>query len=82
MPVTGVGSGRGLAGLSERARVFGGHIESGPMPEQLGGGWRLWAVLPVSLAAQEAPSGAPTEVREPTANEPDPGETEENVVHD
>nr|WP_272928649.1 histidine kinase [Leucobacter luti] len=55
-PVTGIGSGRGLAGLSERARVFGGHIESGPVPEHAGGGWRLWAVLPVSPAAS---SGTP-----------------------
>lgn len=51
-PVTGVGSGRGLAGLSERARVFGGRIESGPVPEHAGGGWRLWAILPVSAAAR------------------------------
>lgn len=86
MPVTGVGSGRGLTGLSERARVFGGHIESGPMPEQLGGGWRLWAVLPVSVAAQEAPSGTlagtPAETREPVPSNPEPGETEENGSHD
>ncbi|MCW2288021.1 signal transduction histidine kinase [Leucobacter luti] len=56
-PLAGMGSGRGLAGLSERARVFGGHIESGPVPDHSGGGWRLWAVLPVSAAAR---TGAPT----------------------
>lgn len=56
-PLAGVGSGRGLAGLSERARVFGGHIESGPVPEHSGGGWRLWAVLPVSAAARTGASG-------------------------
>ncbi|MEJ6490011.1 histidine kinase [Leucobacter sp. USCH14] len=50
-PVAGLGSGRGLTGLAERARVFGGKIESGPVPPSAGGGWRLWAVLPVSAAA-------------------------------
>lgn len=53
-PVSGVGSGRGLAGLAERARVFGGAIESGPVDPSAGGGWRLWATLPVSAAAREA----------------------------
>ncbi|MFD5599964.1 sensor histidine kinase [Leucobacter sp. NPDC058333] len=48
---SGVGSGRGLAGLTERARVFGGRIESGPLSAREGGGWRLWAVLPVSADA-------------------------------
>ena len=51
-PVSGIGSGRGLAGLAERARVFGGRIESGPVDAEKGGGWRLWAVLPLSSAAQ------------------------------
>lgn len=60
-PVSGFGSGRGLAGLSERARVFGGHIESGPVAPHAGGGWRLWAVLPVSAAATT-----------PTHQEPEP----------
>lgn len=50
-PVAGVGSGRGLAGLVERARVFGGRIESGPVTAAEGGGWRLWAELPVNSAA-------------------------------
>lgn len=70
-PVSGFGAGRGLAGLSERARVFGGHIESGPVAPHQGGGWRLWAVLPVSAAAatytgapgagsEAAPSSDPT----------------------
>ncbi len=52
-PVAGIGSGRGLAGLAERARVFGGSIESGPVDPSAGGGWRLWAVLPVSADARE-----------------------------
>ena len=57
LPVTGVGSGRGLAGLAERARVFGGRIESGPVPPHDGGGWRLWAEIPVSTDARVG--GAP-----------------------
>lgn len=57
-PVAGLGSGRGLAGLAERARVFGGKIESGPVASSEGGGWRLWAVLPVSAAASGADGSA------------------------
>ena len=63
LPVSGLGSGRGLAGLTERARVFGGRIESGPVSATHGGGWRLWAVLHVSAAARDAgasPGGAMT----------------------
>ncbi|WP_025133009.1 sensor histidine kinase [Leucobacter sp. PH1c] len=72
-PVVGVGSGRGLAGLSERARVFGGHIESGPVPEPAGGGWRLWAVLPVSAAAQTPHVPVPAE-RDPSRRTEEPTE--------
>ncbi|MBK0421114.1 two-component sensor histidine kinase [Leucobacter sp. CSA2] len=54
LPVQGLGSGRGLTGLAERARVFGGRIESGPVPAAEGGGWRLWAELPVA-ASRRAP---------------------------
>ena len=43
-PTTGLGSGRGLAGLAERVRVFGGRIESGPAAAGLG--WELRAYLP------------------------------------
>ena len=43
LPVTqGTGSGRGLIGMSERARVYGGSVSSGPWR----GGWRVHAVLP------------------------------------
>lgn len=59
-PVAGLGSGRGLAGLAERARVFGGEIESGPMPSSEGGGWRLWAALPVSAEASGADGSVET----------------------
>ncbi|QZY52316.1 sensor histidine kinase [Leucobacter tenebrionis] len=55
-PVSGVGSGRGIAGLRERARVFGGEISAGPT-HMVGGGWLLRAVLPVSAAARERVAG-------------------------
>ena len=45
-PTTGLGSGRGLAGLAERVRVFGGTIESGPAVA--GPGWRLRAFFPAA----------------------------------
>jgi signal transduction histidine kinase len=38
-----VGAGRGLIGMGERAAVFGGAVEAGPLPA---GGWRVRAVLP------------------------------------
>ena len=53
-PITGVGAGRGLQGLTERVRMFGGTIESGRVA---GGGWRLQAELPVSAAARVPVSG-------------------------
>ena len=50
-PRTGVGSGRGLAGLAERVRVFGGRIESGPATD--GPGWAVQANFPLHSAARE-----------------------------
>lgn len=38
------GSGRGLAGAAERARMFGGEFEAGPN----GSGWRVAALVPLS----------------------------------
>lgn len=49
-PAEGMGSGRGLQGLAERVRVFGGSIASGPLAS---GGWQLVATLPVSADARD-----------------------------
>jgi signal transduction histidine kinase len=38
-----LGSGRGIAGMRERAAAIGGELSAGPRPE---GGWRVHAVLP------------------------------------
>jgi signal transduction histidine kinase len=40
------GSGSGLVGLAERARLMGGTLHSGPLGREDGGGWQLRAVLP------------------------------------
>nr|WP_156754636.1 sensor histidine kinase [Actinokineospora pegani] len=40
------GGGNGLIGMRERASVFGGSLNAGPLPE--GGGWQVHAVLPVA----------------------------------
>ncbi|MGW5051181.1 sensor histidine kinase [Actinokineospora sp. NPDC004072] len=42
-----VSGGNGLIGMRERAHVFGGSLEAGPLPT---GGWRVRAVLPVTAA--------------------------------
>jgi signal transduction histidine kinase len=41
-------TGNGLAGMRERAALFGGVFEAGPRP---GGGFRVHASLPISLEA-------------------------------
>ncbi|GAB2569556.1 histidine kinase [Leucobacter ruminantium] len=61
-PESGLGSGRGIAGLRERARFFGGEIWAGPTAAA-GGGWVLRAELPVNADARErggslAPKGS------------------------
>ncbi|WP_412544048.1 histidine kinase [Longispora sp. K20-0274] len=42
-PAAGLGSGRGLPGMRDRARELGGHLQAGPAP---GGGWTVRAMLP------------------------------------
>ena len=49
--VSGLGGGRGLAGLRERARAAEGNLTAGPSE---GGGWRVRAEFPGSGAAQVA----------------------------
>jgi len=41
------GSGRGIAGMRERATMLGGTLEAGPLPE---GGFRVHARLPLEAA--------------------------------
>lgn len=57
-PRSGVGSGRGIAGLRERARFFGGEVSAGPAAG-IGGGWLLRAELPVSSDARERGGSLP-----------------------
>jgi len=45
--VADMGSGRGVAGMRERATALGGTLSAGPRP---GGGWRVHAVLPQTTA--------------------------------
>ncbi len=45
-------SGHGLTGMAERVGSLGGRVETGPRP---GGGFRVWAVLPLSADVQARP---------------------------
>jgi signal transduction histidine kinase len=49
--MSGVPAGQGLAGMSQRAQVFGGTISAGPAPS---GGWQVHAKLPAQSAPDEA----------------------------
>ncbi|GAB1692099.1 sensor histidine kinase [Krasilnikovia sp. M28-CT-15] len=51
---TGLGGGRGLTGMRERARALGATFDAGPRD---GGGWRVRAVFPLATEAWSAHSG-------------------------
>ena len=51
----GLGSGRGLTGMAERAAALGGSVHAAPRPE---GGWRVTAELP-STPTHRPRAGAP-----------------------
>ncbi|MFJ2828877.1 histidine kinase [Streptomyces sp. NPDC087263] len=53
--VDGLGSGRGVAGMKERAAAVGGELSAGPAP---GGGWRVRATLPDVTGPWGPPEGA------------------------
>ncbi|MFI7498798.1 histidine kinase [Streptomyces sp. NPDC049687] len=47
---SGLGSGRGIAGMRERAAAVGGELSAGPGTD---GGWRVWARLPDSAGPHQ-----------------------------
>ncbi|WSQ10659.1 histidine kinase [Streptomyces sp. NBC_01231] len=53
--VDGLGSGRGVAGMKERAAAVGGELTAGPAPD---GGWRVRATLPDVTGPWGPPEGA------------------------
>lgn len=53
--VDGLGSGRGVTGMKERAAAVGGELTAGPAP---GGGWRVRATLPDVTGPWGPPEGA------------------------
>lgn len=53
--VAGLGSGRGVAGMKERAEAVGGELTAGPAP---GGGWQVRATLPDVTGPWEPAEGA------------------------
>ncbi|BFU44932.1 sensor histidine kinase [Krasilnikovia sp. MM14-A1004] len=50
----GLGGGRGLDGMRERARALGGTLDAGPRD---GGGWRVRAVFPLAAGTGAAAAG-------------------------
>ncbi|MFC9844003.1 histidine kinase [Streptomyces sp. NPDC060223] len=53
--VDGLGSGRGVPGMKERAAAVGGELTAGPAPD---GGWRVRAMLPDVTGPWGPPEGA------------------------
>ncbi|WP_017793912.1 sensor histidine kinase [Leucobacter salsicius] len=56
---TGLGAGKGLAGMSERARMLGGTAHSGPAED--GPGWQLRVTLPAAINASGSQEAADPE---------------------
>ncbi|MFJ2257299.1 sensor histidine kinase [Streptomyces sp. NPDC087844] len=50
----GIGSGRGVDGMSRRAAAIGGQLSAGPRPD---GGWRVHAVLPDARSVRQSATG-------------------------
>ena len=69
---TAISTGSGLAGLRERVRAVGGHLEAGPRPDR---GFRITAVLPTSHHAEGA---APQGRQEATTASPAPEDQHEH----
>lgn len=56
---TGLGAGKGLAGMSERARMLGGTATSGPA--EAGPGWQLSVILPAGIGVSDPEQHSETE---------------------
>jgi signal transduction histidine kinase len=54
--------GHGLAGMHERVTLYGGQITTGPQP---GGGFRVWAQIPLTEATESTETTEATESAEP-----------------
>ncbi len=61
------GVGHGLAGMRERAAVFGGDVSAGPRP---GGGWQVRAVLRVEPGTEVSPADDDLTTVEGTTDRP------------
>ncbi|CAM5600721.1 sensor histidine kinase [Streptomyces aurantiogriseus] len=63
----GLGSGRGVAGMKERAAAVGGELTAGPEP---GGGWRVRATLPDATGPRSQSAGRRDVLREQRLADP------------
>ena len=62
-------SGHGLTGMRERVALYGGSIDAGP---QAGGGFRVWAEVPVAAEAAVPPEAPARPATPEAAEEPGP----------
>ncbi|MFE5796052.1 sensor histidine kinase [Streptomyces sp. NPDC056503] len=58
-PSAAPGQGQGLTGMRERAALYDGTLDSGPLPH--GGGWQVRLRIPTTTAPAPAPAPAPEE---------------------